>query len=265
MKKCLCLALALLLILCCACGHKTDYRALLAEYSDFNREDAVDVFFIYGAPDDPAPLAQLEAKWGLRAIAGEGDSLSRALNLMHWLCSHTHKVSDCPYEGETNAARLLNYSFDSEENGLNCRYYAIAFSEILQAAGITAKALYCYPGVYRDNHVVVRAWLDDEDRWVMLDPSFDLYVMDEAGHLLDAREIRENLAANIPMHWNKDTTWNGNGYLDYLAEDLFYFECMQDTRYGRADAEDNESIYLLPVGATLDSDAVLATYNTFWE
>jgi len=262
MKKILCLGFVLLFALYCGCGQKTDYYALLAEYSDFAREDAVDVTFTYdfGGPQ----LAALEAKWGLREIAGNGDTLARALNLLHWLCAHTYKVSDGQFDGEFNAAELLDFAFDSKENGLDCRYYSVAFSEMLLAVGIKAKALYCYPAVYRDNHVVVRVCLPEEARWVMLDPSFDLYVTDEAGRVLDAPELRQKLAERAALRLNEGNTYGGD-YFDYMAEDMLYFECRQDAKFGMAAHEENKTIYLLPVDSSFDGSLICATWDSFWE
>jgi len=262
--------LALRLIACLVlglsgCKPGMDYYALLAEYSDFAHEETEDVTFTYGF-DEPQ-LAQLNKKWGLSDIAGDGDTQTRALNLMHWLRMHTEKVTDGKYEGEINAAEMLAYAFDNEENGLVCKHYAITLSEMLLAVGIQAKALWCYPMIYvNDNHVVTRAYLPEESRWVMLDPSFDLYVMDEAGRILDAPEIRQGLAERAPLHLNERFTYRGTqqDYFDYMAKDMWYFDCMLEITYGRYPQGDWTC--LVPTGIDVNpSDRLhIATYESFW-
>jgi len=267
--------LALCLIACLAlslagCGEKMDYYALLTEYSDFNREDAINIDFTYDF-DNPK-LAQLDAKWGLSDIAGEGDTQTRALNLLHWLCAHTIKgnPSSLPEGLEWHAQSLLDWCYDQPESFPNCMQLSIILSECLLAVGIKAYALWCFPEVYvNDNHVVVQVWLPEEERWIMLDPSFNLYVMDETGRILDARELRGNFAGGIPMHWNEDTSWNGSGYLDYMAKNSFYFWRKQEMRYG-ALHKGTRRVYLCPVGYQLEDKLkdeeppVYATHESFW-
>jgi hypothetical protein len=40
---------------------------------------------------------------------------------------------------------------------------------------------------------VVEAWLDEEHRWIMLDPTYDLVVLDGGGRVLDTLEIRRTV------------------------------------------------------------------------
>ena len=247
------------------CGRKTDFYALLAEYSDFNRDDAVDIEFAYDF-EDPR-LAQLDMQWGLREIAGEGDTQSRALNLMHWLCAHTIKGNPESMEGfEWHAQSLLDWCYDQPESFPNCMQLSIILSECLLAVGIKAYALWCFPKVYvNDNHVVVQVWLPEEQRWIMLDPSFNLYVMDESGRILDAPEFRQKLAERIPLRLNDEITWNGDGYLDYMAKDLFYFWRKQEMHYGALHAG-TQRVYLCPAGYELGDveSPIYATYDSFW-
>ena len=259
--------LALCLIACLAlgltgCKPKTDYYAMLAEYSDFNCEGAQDVVFSIDLIDPR--LAQLEETWGLRAIAGTGDSLSQALNLMHWLRTHTHKVTGGRFKENLNAAEILEYAYDNKKDGLNCKLYSIAFGEMLMALGFDVKVLFCYPAVYKnDNHVVVRVYLWEEARWVMLDPSFDLYVTDEAGRILDAPELRQGLAGRADLRLNEGHAYRGN-YFDYMAKDMFYFECRNQMEFGGHN-QAGGWVYLLTAGSSVNSeDVIIATYDSFW-
>ena len=263
MKKLLCLCLALLFTLCCGCGDKTDYYALLAEHSDFNCEGAQDVIFTIYYHNDTR-LVQLEETWGLREIAGEGDCLSQVLNLMHWLRSHTRKVSRGRFKGNLNAAEILEYAYGNKRDGLNCKLYSIALGEMLIALGFDAKVLFCYPAEDKnENHVVVRVYLWDEARWIMLDPSFDLYVMDEAGRILDAPELRKKLAERAPLRLNEGNVYGSGNYFDYMAKDMFYFQCRNEMEFGGHDKADGW-VYLLTAGSSVNGDALIATYDSFW-
>ena len=261
---------------------KRRYDRLLSKESDFTRDDAVDIAFTYDF-DDPR-LAALDAKWGLREIAGEGDTQSRALNLLHWLCAHTKKGNpqSLPEGLLMNADALLDWAFEQPENAPNCKHLSIILSECLLAVGVKAYALWCFPKVYEgDNHVVVQVWLPEEKRWIMVDPSFNLYVMDDTGRILDAPELRlrlseraalrlnEGAKARIPAAWWKPRKmWN---YFGYMARDMYCFNRSRDTYFGMLDAERAAWVFLLPVGYEPAEKGnpyyvsnIYATWDSFW-
>jgi hypothetical protein len=264
MKKVLCTALALLLVLCSGCGDKMKYYDLLAEDNDFDRDDAVDIEFTYSF-DDPG-LAQLDEARDLSGIAGEGDTQTRALNLLHWLCVHTkHGNPNLPEDVEWHAQGLLDHFFDREGKGPNCMMLSIILSECLLAVGIKAYALWCFPKVYEgDNHVVVQVWLPEESRWIMLDPSWDVYVMNDTGDILDAPTLRQSLADGATLHQNDESLMKEKSYLDYLAKDMYYFTRAEDVRYGVI-PDSALRIHLCPDGYEVEDGYVIyATYDSFW-
>jgi hypothetical protein len=55
-----------------------------------------------------------------------------------------------------------------------------------------------------DNHVVVMAWIPEDGKWILLDPSFNAYLADSEGHVLSPAEIREKIAAGETMKLNRD-------------------------------------------------------------
>jgi len=145
--------------------------------------------------------------YGLDNIAGAGDTFVRALRLMDWFCAHT---SYCGMEiraayrfqgKQEDSLRILRYSYDGGfRRAINCRHKAYAFSDCLMAAGIFAIPIAMGSFTYRadeedvtprTSHFVVHAWLPEERRWVMLDPSLDSYITDENDRALNLIEIHE--------------------------------------------------------------------------
>ncbi|MCL2298665.1 MAG: transglutaminase-like domain-containing protein [Firmicutes bacterium] len=264
MKKYLCAALALLFVLCCGCGDKMNYYALLAEDNNFAHEDATDIEFTYDF-DDPR-LKELDKTWGLNEIAGIGDTQARALKLMHWLCAHTkHGNPNLPEDVEWHAQGLLDWFFDKSGTGPNCMMLSIILSECLLAVGVRAYALWCFPKVYRDeNHVVVQVWLPEEDCWIMLDPSWDVYVTDEVGCVLSAPELRQGLAEGAPLRQNAEARMKEKSYFDYMAKDMYHFNRARDVRYGQVE-HSMYRINLCPAEFNLSEESpIYATYESFW-
>jgi len=240
------------------------YYALLAEGNSFTRDDAIDIEFTYGF-DDPR-LKELNKTWGLSEIAGAGETQTRALNLLHWLCAHTkHGNPNLPEDVEWHAQGLLDHFFDRAGKGPNCMMLSIILSECLLAVGIKAYALWCFPKVYKgDNHVVVQAWLPEEARWVMLDPSWDVYVTDDTGDILDAPTLRQKLTEGAALRQNNESRMKEKSYLDYLAKDMYYFNRAREVRYGQVE-HSMYRINLCPSGFDLcEGSPVYATYESFW-
>ena len=261
MKRILFMALALLLLFA-GCGGKdyTDenYAALLDAEGGFDREGSVAVTFIYDY-DDPS-LAQLREKYGLAAVAGEGDTQERAINLLHWLCAHSRHSNSFSIK-EQDALRLLEYVYDTGK-GLNCKFLSVILSEVCLSMKIQARVLWLMPRSSRDTecHAVVIARIPERGKWIFLDPTHDAYFSDAQGGVLSPVEIRGSLARGGEMTLNPGARANEylDWYLNYLAKDMFYFESIQDTRFGML-SNKNVSIFLCP--AQFDLAACLAKRN----
>jgi len=251
---------------------RRQYRRLLAKGSDFARDDAVDVEFTYDF-DDPR-LAALDEEWGLSAITGAGDTQTRALKLLHWLCAHTVKGNprSLPEGLEMDAAALLAWCFDQPGSDPNCKHLSIILSECLLAVGVKAYALWCFPKVYEgDNHVVVQAWLPEEERWIMLDPSWDAYFTDEAGRILSAPEVRGRLASGAAMRLEPEGWTAADWYIGYMAKDMYCFNRSRSSKYGIIAGEKAQWVFLLPAGYEPHEKGnpnyvtnIYATWDSFW-
>ena len=155
---------------------------------------------------------RLQNAYGLKEIAGQGETFERALRVMDWLCAHTYykgvsfgasmRFGRSPYRGGWgNSLRMLRYACGRPiARSLNCGYIGIVLADCLVAAGIAAMPVNMINYIYRageektklfPNHTVVHVWLPEERRWVMLDPSLDSYISDETGRALHLIEIHE--------------------------------------------------------------------------
>ena len=146
-------------------------------------------------------------EYGLNDIAGQGGTFTRALRLMDWFCAHTCYCgmeirAAYRFQGKKeDSLRILRYSYDGGfAHAINCRHKAYVFADCLIAAGIWAMPIAMGSFTYRPgeedvtprtSHFVVHAWLPEEARWVMLDPSMNTYVIDEEDRALHLIEIHE--------------------------------------------------------------------------
>jgi hypothetical protein len=191
-------------------------------------------------------LSVLRSKYGLEAIAGTGDDLSKSLNILFWLCEHTYHVGNYDNHVPMNALDLLEYSYDNgAEQGLNCLNLSYILTECLLSLGVPARSVGIMPfSPYdTDNHVVTHAYIADLGKWIMLDPTWCSYFKDAQGNILDIVELRRFLADGKDVFLNEEFSYNGDNlitndervwfYKRYLAKDLFYFTTYETSGFGR--------------------------------
>jgi len=149
--------------------------------------------------------------YGLGEIAGQGDAFARALRVMDWLTAHTWYNGMSFWSGWlfqpinrgklVDSLQVLRFACGKPfAHSINCGHKAIVLADCLLAVGIRAMPVSMQNYTYRADeekvtpcpyHAVVHAWLPEESRWVMLDPSFNSYIADETGRALNLIEIQQ--------------------------------------------------------------------------
>ncbi len=133
--------------------------------------------------DGQAPLAHFRRAENLDAVVGDAASdEERARKLLHWTRAQFEPGRPDPYP-PPDAMTTLSEIRAGRTGGF-CAQYAFVLVQALQSFGKPARV------VTIENHEVVETWLADQTRWTMLDPLFDLQVLDQGGRSLSAIEIR---------------------------------------------------------------------------
>jgi len=191
-------------------------------------------------------------RYGLTETAEQGTEFERALRVMQWFCANTYYNGMAFWSAmlPDNTPTILRYAYRKPfRRAINCRHKAVALADCLLAVGIDALPI----GMIRDgcSHVIVHVWLTQEQRWVMFDPSFDAYITDETGHVLNIIEIAQQHRAGKPLiiaqyHLNGAQDCR-DCYLSYFMlgsiEELLLFD--HTPRYTRKKMRNS----LLPAGA----------------
>jgi hypothetical protein len=142
--------------------------------------------------DGPVPLARFRDSEKLDAvIAGATSDEERARRLQHWTRAQFEPGNPDPYP-PPDAITTLSEIRAGRTGGF-CAQYSFVLVQALQSFGQPARM------VTIDGHEVVETWLPDQARWTMLDPLFELQVVDEHGRSLSAIEIREAHDAGAPL------------------------------------------------------------------
>lgn len=237
------------------------YTGLLKAFN-LPKAEKKDIQFSY---DNNHPkFSLLKSKYLIEDIAGYGDDFSKAKNLLHWVSGHTYHKGDYASGIAQNSLGLLNYAYDKGSScGINCVALATILSECLLAIGLKARKVFIMPcSPYDgDNHVVAHVYIKDMKKWVMLDPTFNTYVTNEQGECLSLIDLRNHLANQKPIFFNKEAKYNDDIWTtesakentEYLAKNLFYFQTLEMSTFGSdnlgiSDDPGNRFISLCPQG-----------------
>lgn len=200
---------------------------------------------------------KLEEKYELSKIAGNNSTMNMAINLLDWLSNNVYHDGSSNVQVEHNALALLEYSFGKGKDfGINCCNLSITLAECCLALGLKARAIYIMPlSPYDgDNHVVCEVWISELNKWVMLDPTYNSYVMDINGSILNTYELRTVLANREEVVFSEKFNYNGNYAQDkdeiiaYYAKDLFYFFCMEIHTFNSDVLDSNRQLFFVPIG-----------------
>jgi len=184
-------------------------------------------------------LLKIRQQWKLDSIAGDGNEVSKIINLMYWVHNVVRHDGNSFNPKLRNATDLINIC-KTENRGINCRMMATILNECYLAMGFQSRFVTCMPREtkFDDCHVINMVYSKDLQKWIWMDPTFEAYVMDENGTLLGIEEVRERLISNKPLILNPDANWNRKEsqtkaeYLyNYMAKNLYRIKCMSESRY----------------------------------
>lgn len=245
------------------------YRIFAGElrvFQDFSCSNVKDLSFVYDFNNENFNILKL--RYPIVDIAGKGDDLSKALNLLRWVYDNTWHEGNKDFSFlKQDSLSILDYCFGKgPEFAINCLLHAIVFTECCLAIGLKARTIGCFPlSPYDfDNHVVSMVFVPSRKKWVMLDADTNAYFLDSNGHILSPWEARETLAKNGKIVINTDIDPKSNKslrakslrakiaeYKEYMAKNLFYIACSRINTFGANLGESQETLYLAPKGLNI--------------
>ena len=194
--------------------------------------------FSYQSAEDMR-LKNVKEFFSLDEVAGDGDEISKILNLLRFVHDSIRHDGGNYALCEFDAIDIYNYH-KSTGKGVNCRHLAIALNEMYLSMGIPSRYVTCMPKDPNDQdcHVINVVWSSQLKKWIWVDPTFYAYVTDENGTLLGIAEVRERLIDGRTLVLNEDANWNHESqqtkehYLEnYMAKNLYYIECVTENRF----------------------------------
>ena len=248
------------------------YLSLLAQVNDrqplsvlkksapYSKDTAQqDILFRY-QPKESKNLRMVRDYFKLDSVVGQGDELSKIINLLHFAHDNIRHDGGNQAFAELDAIDLYNY-YKTTGKGVNCRQLAISLCEMYLSMGIPARYVTCMPADSLDYecHVINTVWSEQLQKWLYIDPTMDAWVTDENGTMLSIAEVRERLINDQPLvlcetaNWNHESQQTKEYYLEtYMAKNLYYFVCKKLNRFNPESLYRNndpaDDVRLIPVG-----------------
>ncbi|SHI95056.1 Transglutaminase-like superfamily protein [Hymenobacter daecheongensis DSM 21074] len=205
--------------------------------------------FQRSSPDEPY-LMNLYTSYALEDIvAGKDTDLAKVRAVCSWV--HNRWTHDGRNEAKkADPISILQEAAMGQQ--FQCVEYSIVIVGALTALGIPARPLNLKTAdveIRRDGagHAVAEAWLRDQQKWVMVDGQWDVVPMLNDTPL-NAVELQAALASKAPglrIETNSET--KSKPYFSWLADYLYYFDTVLDTRFGVKTAP--SGLMLVPMGA----------------
>ena len=127
---------------------------------------------------------------------------------------------------------------DQFDGRTNCRGLSLILAQLIRAYNIKAFHITCYPyeDPFEDCHVVVAVYSEHLGKWIMLDPTNNLYLKNAEGRIVCVDESREILISGgkLTAYW-KDEILNEefhDMYRNYMAKNLIRIMRDADAGYG---------------------------------
>ncbi|QKJ30006.1 transglutaminase domain-containing protein [Mucilaginibacter mali] len=218
-----------------AMREKGDMGYVLQKSGAYKKEKAANApAFSYQSANTPE-LVKLKNTFNLDSVAGNKDEISKFKNLLYWAHNQVKHDGSSSNPLSRNAIDLIAVC-KKENRGVNCRMMATILRDAYQAEGFQTRVVTCMPKDTLDNdcHVITVVWSKTLNKWLWMDPTFNAYVTDTKGNLLNIEEVRERLvrSGTKELVLNDDANWNNQNkqtkdyYLGYyMSKNLYWLQC----------------------------------------
>lgn len=158
-------------------------------------------------------------------VAGSKNDFEKVLKIQSWVQSQwKHDGDNVPEKADAM------YILQEAQKGrrFRCVEYSLVASECLQSLGFITRGLGLMTRDinevnYGAGHVLNEVYLNDLQKWVMIDPQYDV-ILTRNGIPLNAVELQSAIAAKEPVELiNPNSTITKEEYLDWVGPYLYYF------------------------------------------
>ena len=222
---------------------------LLPEFSEYDRskEEYYETTYHLGG-EIPAILEKYNFSTYLKDVDAASDEI--VFKILAFVCDHFGHNGNISLNNRCDMKGLVEFC-EQHDGKMNCRGLAMLLASLLRLVGVKARHITCMPyeDPFSDCHVVVDCQLPSGKR-ILLDPTYRLYLKDEAGEYVSLESFREHLISGTPVFSNEDASYNGGTfdleyYRNYMTKNTIRFS--RGTLYKDGlDDYDAQALVLIP-------------------
>lgn len=196
------------------------------------------------------------------------NEFTKMMSISKWInnnIKHDGKLHT-PYK---NGIELLKIA-SSNGGFLNCRGIAVLANELNLAASLFSKFVICMQKEMRtDNyHVLNTVYINDLKKWVMIDPTYNVYLKNKSNEVLSIMDIRNSLRDNNHLFSNKEANYYGKKlsvklYLRSLTKNFYRFSIPINSKFNGDQL--NNIINLVPDKEKFPSIYSVDNPEQFWK
>lgn len=178
-----------------------DYFEQLCFFADYQPKNEINTSnldgengIIFGNKESETYLESFRTEYGLDKFVS-GNEVETVCRMARWVFEillHSKYV-----EGTidyVDSKDMIRKSRDDRID-LNCYCHAYILRDALQSVGIISRLIYCLPIScdYYANHVVVEFFCRCQNRWILVDPTYNVFFTDKDGTLLNIVQFRRKI------------------------------------------------------------------------
>jgi hypothetical protein len=206
-----------------------DVIAVLRQAGKYQRADTTGLLRVTYQSEPNRNLREVRKNFNLDSVAGDGDEISKILNLLKWVQSNIRHDGSNYALCEFTSIDIYNY-YKSTGKGVNCRHLAMVLNEFYLSMGFKSRYVTLFPHNPTDVHVINSVYSTTLNKWIWVDPTMNAYFKDENGNFLSIEDVRERVIDERPFFLNDDANWNGKPntkesyFDDWLIKYLYAFD-----------------------------------------
>ena len=240
--------------------HTTYTRRIeqLNNFPDFV-DDGTQITFTFDLNRRDLYMDMIE-EFGLDEITAGHEDVELMRVLLNWVSNNFPHHGNSGLPDNRDAMSIIGYIRENPR-GINCRGLAILLAEVLRLYGIEAKHITVIPPEDEHPvHVVTHAFSRELQQWIMLDPTYGIYLTDENGNFMNLYTLRRAFAEGAPLFANADAghnnrRFNMREFRQFTACYLFRFSTGTHFGFGSEHGDDdNLRLMLVPYSFSMPYD-----------
>ncbi|MCX6232086.1 MAG: transglutaminase domain-containing protein [Bacteroidetes bacterium] len=210
-------------------GQDIDNIGILEKYPNYDTIKYSIPDFTYQS-DKSIEIQTFKNRYKIDSIAGKGEEFEKQIRLLKWVNNSFKHNGNKPLVNKVYADSLI---LNGQKEGINCGGLAIIMNAVYLSMGFKSRFITCLnnDSIFNDPHSLTIVYSNKYNKWILVDPTYCVFFIDEFERPLSIEEIRIRLVNHLKIrltdsfHLNSISTSaiKANDYYKYISRNMFRF------------------------------------------